>query len=115
VNSTLNEFFKQERQQIWVPPPDFSRRVMARLPQKATPQSLWDNTISASRPILAVAFILLLALIGLEILTPVRPSRGPTQIFIELEVPAAEQVLYFQDQTPATSVVLDQMIIGDLE
>ena len=78
MNSTLNNFFKEERKRVFEPGPYFTQRVMARVSQ-AVP-GVWDVIPRAVRPVMALALILLFAVLSVQILLPVEPSGTPGPI-----------------------------------
>ena len=77
MNSTLNNFFKEERKRVFEPGPYFTQRVMARLSE--TVPSIWDLIPRAIRPVMALSLILLFGVLAVQILIPVEPA-GPGPI-----------------------------------
>ena len=74
MNSTLNNFFKEERKRVFEPGPYFTQRVMARLSE--TVPSIWEVIPRAIRPVMALSMILLFGVLAVQILIPVEPA-GP--------------------------------------
>jgi hypothetical protein len=108
------DFLKHERQRVFEPPPDFALRVMSQLAARPQP-TLWESVAGSTRPMLAFALVLLLALISLELLVPAAPSRGLTQIYADSEIPVAEKLLYLEPEIPTSTVVLQQLVAEDFE
>ena len=78
MNSTLNNFFKEERKRVFEPGPYFTQRVMARVSQ-AEP-GVWDVIPRAVRPVMALSLILLFLVLSVQIVFPVEPAGTPGPI-----------------------------------
>ena len=112
----LKDFFDAERKRVFVPDPFFVNRVMARLNEGgATEFGIWDIVPSSTRPVLAVALILILCFAGFEAFVPQLPQRGMVEAFLELEQNPAESFLYSESDIPARQDVLEQLIAPEDE
>ena len=68
MNSTLKDFFNEERKRVFEPGPYFAQRVMARVSQTAP--TTWDFIPRATRPVMALSLILLFAVLSAQIVMP---------------------------------------------
>ena len=60
----LKDFFNAERKRVFEPDPFFAKRVMARLNAGAARQyGIWDIVPGSTRPVLATALVMILALL----------------------------------------------------
>ena len=108
---SLNAFFKQEREKVFEPDVDFCGRVMSRLAQPPVKsESLWESVLATSRPALAAVVACMAIVIGLYVLSPAEPSRGPSQIYLESELTSDEQLLYLAPEPLPTAVVFQELI-----
>jgi hypothetical protein len=116
VDSSLTELFKMEQERVFEPGADFTQRVVWRLSQQSGQQQMqWETMMVVTRKMLPVVVTCLLALIGIQLLTPVKPNRGLTQIYVESEVSPVEEHLYLDTQPPPASVVFDELISGNAQ
>jgi hypothetical protein len=92
MNSPLNDFFKEEQKRIFEPGPYFTQRVMARLSERVP--SMWDVVPRAARPVMAVALMVLFAVLAVQILVPVEPSRGAIEAYVGQDLNARERMLF---------------------
>src|SRR4051794_30574751 len=109
MHSELQEVFKQDRRQVFMPPAGFAERVLHRLQEKPVqPQNFWENVFATGWPVLAATVAGLLILVGMHMMLPATPNRGLSEIYAELVVPPAEQAIYMDVDTPSPTVVFDQ-------
>ena len=107
----LRDFFEAEKKRIVAPGPSFTARVMARLKQRAASENgIWDMMPRSTRPVLAVAFALIVCFVVIEFFIPQLPQRGVVESFLESEESPAESFLYNDIDVPARQVVLQQLI-----
>lgn len=100
MNSTLNNFFKEERKRVFEPGPYFAQRVMSRLSERVP--GVWDFIPRATRPVMALALILLFAVLAVQILIPVEPpSHGPIETYMGQDLTDRERMLLAIDPPPA--------------
>ena len=92
MNSSLNDFFKEERKRVFEPGPYFTQRVMARLSERVP--SLWEVIPRAARPVMAVSLMVLFAVLAVQILMPVEPARGPIEAYVGQDLSARERMLF---------------------
>lgn len=112
MNSDLNRFFKEERKQVFEPGPFFVRKVMSRLEQLGRQPALgiWDVVPSASRSVFALALTLLFAVLAIQILVPIEPSRGAIEAYVSSDLTPSETLL-FTGAEPTTSVYIEELIL----
>jgi hypothetical protein len=107
----LNEFFELERKRIIEPDAYFTQRVMARLNEPATQDfGIWDIVPSSTRPVLAMALVLILCFVAAEVFIPQMPQRGMIESYLETEQNPAESFLYSDTDVPSRQVVMQQLI-----
>ena len=92
MNSSLNDFFKEERKRVFEPGPYFTQRVMARLSERVP--SLWEVIPRAARPVMAVSLMVLFAVLAVQILVPVEPASGPIEAYVGQDLSARERMLF---------------------
>ena len=92
MNSSLNDFFKEERKRIFEPGPFFTQRVMARLSERVP--SLWEVVPRAARPVMAVSLMVLFAVLAVQILMPIEPAHGPIEAYLGQDLSARERMLF---------------------
>ncbi len=81
----IEEFFRQERQRVFLPDAYFVQRVMARLSRKAEDVGVWDMVRKPSRSVLVLAVAMLLCFFALDVFIPVMPQLGPVDMTLESE------------------------------
>ena len=107
----LKDFFDPERKRVIQPDPFFAKRVVARLDQSARQQfGIWDVVPGSTRPVLALALILILCFAAVEIFVPQMPQRGIVESFLAPEESPAESFLYNDTDIPSRQDVLEQLI-----
>ena len=112
MNSTLNNFFKEERKRVFEPGPYFTQRVMARLSESVP--SIWDLIPRATRPVMAISLILLFGILAVQILIPVeRSGTGPIMAVAGQDLTQTEYRL-FVDPTVPSDAELEDLNLLDL-
>jgi hypothetical protein len=107
----LQDFFNEERERVFEPGPYFTKRVMARLNDSASRESgIWDAISTSTRPVLAIALVLILCFVAVQTLIPQLPQRGMVESFLEPEQSPAESFLYNGADVPSRQDVLEQLI-----
>jgi len=107
----LNEFFELERKRVIEPDAYFTQRVMARLNGPVAQDfGIWDIVPSSTRPVLAMALVLILCFVAAEIFIPQMPQRGIVELFLSTDQNPAESFLYNDTDVPSRQVVLQQLI-----
>src|SRR5262245_32660287 len=99
--SPLRDFFETERKRVLTPDAFFTQRVMARLDEQPAEKnvsrigdfSLWDAVPSSTRPVLALALLLILCFVGVELFVPQVPEQGMVESFLAPEQTPAESFL----------------------
>jgi len=112
MNSKLDEFFKTERARVFEPDPYFTQRVMARLAAQISVQrenGIWDGVLSGARPVFALAMVLLLAFMAIQLFLPDVPERGPIESVLSPDQTDGEHLI-FTGADPS-SPELEKMII----
>jgi hypothetical protein len=111
MNSTLNNFFKEERKRVFEPGPYFTQRVMARLAE--TLPSIWDVIPRAIRPVMAVSLILLFSVLAVQILVPVdSPGTGPIMAVVGQDLTQAELRLFVDPTLGSDAELVDLLDIA---
>ena len=108
MNSKLDEFFKNERTRVFEPGPYFTQRVMARLKGQRE-NGIWDGVVAGARPVFAIALVVLLAFLAIQLFVPIVPARGPIDAFLSPDQTDGEHLLY--TGADPSSPELDKMII----
>ena len=110
----LKDFFDSERQKFFEPDAFFIQRVMSRLSERKEgiieEFGIWEALPSSTRPVLAVALVLILCFIGIAFFVPQLPQRGMVESFLAPEQNPAESFLYNDTEVPSRPVVLEQLI-----
>jgi len=112
MNSNLDEFFKRERSRVFEPGPYFTQRVMARLSGHIAAHrenGLWDGVLAGARPVFALAMVLLLGILAIQLFLPVMPDRGPIDAVLAPEQTDGEHLIF--SGTEPSSPELEKMII----
>jgi hypothetical protein len=112
MNSKLDEFFKSERARVFEPGPHFTQRVMARLAAQISVQrenGIWDGVLSGARPVFALAMVLLLAFMAIQLFLPDMPEHGPIDAVLSPDQTDGEHLI-FTGADPS-SPELEKMII----
>ena len=99
MNSTLKDFFNEERKRVFEPGPYFTQRVMARLSKRAP--GVWEMIPRATRPVLGLALALLFAVLAVQILVPVEPPRGPIEAYVIQDLSPMDRLLFIDAEMPA--------------
>src|SRR5437867_3197660 len=107
----LRQLFETERKRVFQPDPFFAKRVIARLNERAASEQsgIWDSVPGSVRPVLALALMLILCFLAVEMFVPQMPQRGMVESFLAPEQNPAESFLY-SDADIASQDVLEQMI-----
>jgi hypothetical protein len=108
----LKDFFNIERNRIFEPDAYFTSRVMARLNElrSANDFGIWEAIPHSTRPVLALALLLILSFVAVEVLIPQVPQRGMVESFLAPEQNPTESFLYSGADVPSRPVVLEQVI-----
>jgi hypothetical protein len=114
--SPLNDFFDREKKRVFEPDAFFAKRVIARLEsrnetniRRVQDLDFWEAVPSSTRPVLAIALMLVLCFFVVEIFVPQVPQRGMVESFLAPEHSPAESFLYNDTDVPS-QVVLQQLI-----
>ena len=109
--SGLNDFFDAERKRVYRPDAYFTQRVMARLNERTSQESgVWDFIPISTRPVLALALMLIVCFVAVQTLMPQMPQRGIVESFLESEQNPAESFLYSGTDVPSRQDVMQQLI-----
>jgi hypothetical protein len=111
----LKDFFELERKRVFKPDAFFAQRVMARFDEysregRLAETGFWDMVPSSTRPVLAIALMLILCFVAVEVLVPEVPQRGIVESFLAPEQSPAESFLYNDTDVPSRPVVMEQLI-----
>jgi len=107
----LKSLFESERKRVFEPNPFFTKRVMARLEQGAASRfGIWEAVPGSTRPVLAVALMLIVGFTAVQWFVPQMPQRGIIESFLAPEENSAENFLYNDTDLPSRQDVLEQLI-----
>ena len=114
ANKPMKKLFETERKRYFEPDAFFTQRVMAQLDaaKKVTHAQdfgFWDIVPSSTRPVLALALMLILCFVVVEIFIPQLPQRGMVESFLAPEQSPVESFLY-TDIDVRSQDVLQQLI-----
>jgi hypothetical protein len=112
MNSKMDDFFKSERTRVFEPGPYFTQRVMAGLAgmkPSFRENGIWDGVMAGARPIFALALVVLLAFMAIELFVPDVPDRGPIDAFLAPDQTDGEHMLY--SGAEPSSPELEKMLI----
>ena len=111
LKDLLRDLFDDERKRVFAPGPFFTQRVMTLLEQRKQREfGIWEMVPSSSRPVLAMALLLILSFVAIEMFVPREPLRGMIEAYIEAEQTPAETLLYSEAEVPSGQEFLEQMI-----
>ncbi len=107
----LKEFFDSERKRVYTPGPFFTSRLMARL-NTARPleNGMWELISGSARSVFALALVLILSFVLVEIFVPDVPQLGMIETSFESEQTPGESLFYGEDEVPAGQELLEQLI-----
>jgi len=107
----LEDFFGIERRRVFEPDAFFTQRVMARLNERAVQEyGIWDIIPNSTRPVLALALMLIVCFVVVDVFIPQIPQRGMIESFLESEQTPAESFLYSGADMPSRQDVMEQLI-----
>jgi hypothetical protein len=110
----MKDFFDSERRRVFAPDSLFTQRVMARLndgkERRFRDFGIWEALTNSTMPVLAIALVLLLCFIAVELFIPQLPQRGMVESFLAPEQSPADGFLYNDTDVPSRTVVLEQLI-----
>ena len=107
----LKDFFDAERKRVYQPDAYFTQRVMARLNERTSQESgVWDFIPISTRPVLALALMLIVCFVAVQTFMPQLPQRGIVESFLESEQNPAESFLYNGTDVPSRQDVMQQLI-----
>ena len=107
----LRDFFDAERKRVYQPDAYFTQRVMARLNERRSQESgVWDFIPISTRPVLALALMLIVCFVAVQTFMPQMPQRGIVESFLESEQNPAWSFLYNGTDVPSRQDVMQQLI-----
>jgi len=107
----LKDFFDAERKRVFEPDAYFTQRVMARLAEGNLQEvGIWEFIPRYTRPVLALALMLIVCFVAVQSFIPQVPQRGMVESFLESEQSPAESFLYNESDVPSRQDVLQQLI-----
>ena len=107
----LRDFFDAERKRVYQPDAYFTQRVMARLNERTSQESgVWDFILISTRPVLALALMLIVCFVAVQTFMPQMPQRGIVESFLEAEQNPAWSFLYNGTDVPSRQDVMQQLI-----
>lgn len=112
MNSKLNDFFREERKHVIEPGPFFAQRVMAQLDgSKVISQGFWGWVPGAVRPVLALSLVILFAVLAVQILVPVEPSRAALESYGGQNLSSGEQLLLADPQLFTGAAQFEELMV----
>ena len=112
MNPKLQQFFNSERARVFEPDAFFAPRVMARWASHvrvSAESGVWEGVRSGAKPVFALAFVLFLAFLAIQLFVPEIPSRGPIDAFFSPDQSAGEHLIY--NGADPSNPELEKMII----
>ena len=106
----LKNFFESEKSRVFAPDALFTKRVMARLRGAQRKLGFWEMMPNSTRPVLALALVLILCFLAIEIFVPQMPQQGVVESVFEAEESADENLIYNDTDVPDRQVVLQHLI-----
>ena len=114
----LNDFFERERKRVFEPDAFFAQRVLARIDERNAEKNsagmrdleFWEIVPGSTRPVLALALMLILCFVMVDLFVPRLPQRGMVESFLAPVQNPAESFLY-TDSDLASQDVLRQLIV----
>jgi len=110
----MKDLFDAERKRVYAPGAFFTQRVLAHLDGRSMEGArqdagFWDVVPASTRPVLALALMLILCFFVVEMFVPQLPQRGMVESFLAPEQSPAESFLY-NDSDITRQDVLEQLI-----
>jgi hypothetical protein len=107
----LKDLFDEERKRVFTPGPFFTERVLARLRTGGLQEiGIWEVVPNSTRPVFAVALMLILGFLAVEFWIPQMPRRGQIEAYLEPEQNPAESFLYTESEAPSRELLEQQLI-----
>ena len=107
----LKQFFEEERKRVVEPGPFFTQRVMARLDEVGTKETeIWEVVPGSTRPVFAVALMLMLCFLILEVFVPQMPQSGLIESYLSSDDDPAQTFLYTDAEVPSGQEIFEQVI-----
>src|SRR5215470_8182268 len=100
----LKNFFESEKSRVFMPDAFFTKRVMARLHGVHRKLGFWETMPGSTRPVLALALVLILCFLAIELFIPQMPQRGVVESVFEAEQSPDESLIYNDTEVPARQV-----------
>jgi len=115
----MKDFFDSERRRVFEPDSLFTQRVMARLndgkERRFRDFGIWEALTNSTMPVLAIAVLLILCFIAVQLFIPQMPQRGMVESFLAPEQNSTEGFLYNDTDVPSRQVVLELITLEDQE
>lgn len=112
----LKQFFEAERKRVYQPGPFFTKRVMASLNQEvlkpAEESEIWEVIPSSTRPVFAVALMLMLCFLLAEVFIPRMPQSGLIESYLDAERNPTQSFLFTSDsdEVPSGQEIFEQVL-----
>jgi hypothetical protein len=115
----LKDFFASERKKVFEPDEFFTKRVMARLSDGKERSfrdfGIWEALTNSTMPVLAIALLLILCFIAVDLFIPQMPQRGMVESFLAPEQNSTESFLYNDTDVPSRQIVLELVTLEEQE
>jgi hypothetical protein len=114
------EFIRRERNRVFQPGASFARNVVSGLDPLARPAGLvWDYVPSFARPIVALATVILLAVVGVRVFYPLPPAVisdvGIVDAYLATDAAPVEEWLYRDAEPPEGEDLLIHISVAESE
>jgi hypothetical protein len=115
----FKDFFDSERKRVFEPDEFFTKRVMARLhdgkERSFRDFGIWEALTNSTMPVLAIALLLILCFIAVDLFIPQMPQRGMVESFLAPEQNPTESFLYNDTDVPNRQIVLELITLEEQE
>jgi hypothetical protein len=78
-------------------------------------RGVWESVPGASRPVFALALTILFAVLAIQILVPIEPTRGAIETYMSSGLTPSETLLFTGVETPSSSVYIEELILEPAE
>ena len=109
-------FVERERRRIFHPDESFARRVILRIkPVSGSVIPMWDDVPGFARPIVVVATVVLVLIMGLHVIYPQPPEIGIVDTYLEADAELGDDWLYRGAELPqGDDLLLEISLVEDL-
>jgi len=107
----LKQFFDDERKRVFEPGPYFTERVMARLAEAGRQEAgIWELVPRSTRSVFAVALMLMLCFVFVEVFVPQMPQIGLIESYLATDDDPSDSFLHTDAEVPSEQEIFVQII-----